>query len=391
MAPSPEADYPVLFRRMVVRSVALALEEVQKPGWKPEEQGNRRLLFALDNGLQLPSAWATAFKLLLLLAPRMEQAGLRFEWLDFLARGIACSRIAEAPATTGHLLVAEGVLLQRLGRLAEAQQRLQEAAQLFATLGDRHSEAIALNRLAYTSRLRHHSAEAYASVAAARTLLAEDDVEVGYCHLVLYLLACDRRAMDEATHHAQASLARFHAAGETRMTAMATLNLGTAQMLGANYAAAIGAYQEAGARFDALDDPAHSALAQMNIGCAYLFLAQPAVALPPLLEAEVTFRRLHDLSRLALVYSNLGLAYAELGDWEQAERCLQNAVERFEALGDFPALVDTLLDLVRMYQRSGRPMEAVATARSVQAGLAQIHSPAERAYQASKLEALGIL
>jgi tetratricopeptide (TPR) repeat protein len=392
MQPPPgQPDYPAVFRRLVARSVELARDEVLKPDWKPTDDANRRMLHTLGNALQLPAAWPAAFELLRLLAPRMEQAGLRADWLVYLERGIACSRVAADGATTAQLLLAKGILLQRMGQLAEAYRELQQAVHVFARHGDRRGHAVALNRLAYTACLRRLTHAAFASVEAARVLLAEDDVEIGYCHLVLYVLASDRRAAEEAETHALASLACFRRAGERRMTAMALLNLGKAYGLGDRHEAAIRTYQEAIELLAVLDDPSHLALAQMNLGCSYLFLHVPAAAVSPLLSAESTFRRLHDRQRLALAYSNLGLAYAELGDWEQAERHLCNAIERFAMLGDAVAQVDTMIDLACMYLHSGRPMEATATARSVQTGLAQIHSPAERAFQAGKLEALGLL
>jgi tetratricopeptide (TPR) repeat protein len=387
--PQPAADdYPTVFHTLIQRSVALAAAEAGRPDWRPQPEQQPQLLFALANALCLPAAWSTVLPLLTVLAPRFEQAGLRAEWLAYLERGIACCRISGDERTAADLALERGILLERLGRLPEAQASLTDALTGYAALGERGKLAKAHNRLAYVLCGRRAAAAAREHVEAARALLAPDDEETIYCHLVLGILAFDERAWAEAEAHSRRCVEGWRRSNDRRLYGMALINLSSIYSMTERNPQAIACLEEAVGILAAIGDVANEALVHLNLGAAYLFLEQPGAALRESQAAEAIYRRLDDQQRLALVYSNLALAHTGLGHWAEAEQHFTAALQRFSALEDYPNLVDTLLDLAQMHLQAGQPARAQARAEEAQGILPQLAAAGVRRYQAAKAAAL---
>jgi tetratricopeptide (TPR) repeat protein len=382
------ADYRAVFRQMVERSATLALQEAATPEWRPEPDKQAQLLHSLANALRLPAAWPTTLPLLASVAPRMEQAGLREEWLAYVERGIECSDHSGDQRTAALLVLERGILLERMGRLVEAQACLLNAAARFAALVDARAEAKAHNRLAYVLRGRRLPAAAAAHVAIARELLPAGEPENLYCDLVLGLLAADRHDWAGAEVHLRRCEEGWRDAGDRRLYGMALVNLGGACIARGNYAAAGEHLQAAAALLAAIGDSANEALVHLNLGSIYLHLQQPEQAAAESLAAEATYRSLQDNQRLALIYSNLGLAYGALGRWNEAERSFDAAVERFAALEDFPNLIDTLVDLARLYKKQDNLPDARRCALRARTLLSKIDHDDVRSYQGGKIDEL---
>lgn len=383
--PAPE-DYSSVFRRLIGRSVTLALEDVMRPGWRLAPEKRAQLLFALANMLHLPTAWPSALPLLAALAPRLEQAGLREDWLGYLEHGIACCAISGDQQTAACLTLERGVLLERLGRLSEAQACLAEAIARFVALRDRRGEAKARNRLAYVLRGRQLSAAAAQHVDYALQLLDPADAEALYSCMVLGLLAYDRRDWETAEQHLRACVDGWRGGEERRLYAMSLINLAAVYMRTESFAQSRECLDSAVGLLAAIGDTANEALVHLNMGVACLFLRQPQAAVAELLAAEEVFRALQDVQRLALIYSNLALAYAELGEHQAAERHFEAALQRFAALEDHPNWIDTLLDLAELRLQRRQPQAALACAQQAEVLQTCIEHDSVRAFYAARIQ-----
>jgi tetratricopeptide (TPR) repeat protein len=384
----PADDYPSVFRTLIKRSVALAAAEANQPDWRPQPEQQPQLLFTLANALCLPAAWPTVLPLLAVLAPRFEQAGLRAEWLAYLERGIACCQVSGDERTAADLALERGILLERLGRRPEAQESLATAIAGYAALGASAKLAKAHNRLAYVLCGRRATEAARAHVEQARALLAPEDEETLYCHLVLGILACNERDWAAAETHTLRCVEGWRRSADRRLYGMALINLSAVYSLTDRNLEAIACLEEAVGILAALGDVANEALVHLNLGSAYLFLKQPQAALAESQAAEAIYRRLGDEQRLALVYSNLALAHAELGHRAEAEQSFAAALQRFVALEDYPNYVDTLLDLAQFHLQEEQPAQAQALAKEAMEYLPRLASDSVRSYQGARTAAI---
>lgn len=389
--PTPDhypQDYPALFRRLIGRAVALAAAEAAQPGWRPSPDKQARLLFALANALRLPAAWSQTLPLLAALAPRMEQAGLREDWLAYLQRGMACCDISGDRQTAAQLALERGILLERLGRLGEAQASLDDAAARFAALGERRWQAKAHNRLAYVLRGRRAAAAAARHIAQAQALLEPADPELFYCRLVWGMLAIDAHDWPAAEQHLQCCVQGWRTADDQRPYGMSLINLAAMYIATRRYDESAELLRTAVDVLAAVGDTANQALVHLNLGVIHLILHRCEEAVAELLIAEAVYRPLQDQQRLALVYSNLGLAYAELGRRQEAEQHFEAAIHRFAMLEDHPSLVDTLIDCARLYLQCGQPALAQDRAGQAQSLLVHIAPDRVRDYQQAKIDDL---
>lgn len=381
-------DYPSVFRHLIERAAMLALAEAAQPGWHPHPDKQAQLLFLLANALRLPAFWPHTLPLLATLAPRMEQAGLREEWLAYLERGIACCDINGDRQTAAQLALERGILFERLGRLAEAQTGLAAAIDRFTVISDRRGAAKAHNRLAYVLRGRRAAGEAAHHIAQAQALLEPADPETFYCCMVLGLLAYDRHEWKAAEDQLCRCVDGWRNAADGRLYAMALLNLAAVYMSAGVLAKAQDCLGRAVDLLAALGDTANEALAHLNIGVVHLFLQEPQAAIAELLAAEAIFRPLQDIQRLALIYSNLALAHAEMGQHQVAEQHFEAALQRFSLLKDYPNWVDTLLDRGEHLLQHRQLQAALACTRQAEALQPYIEHDSVRAYQAARISAI---
>lgn len=155
------------------------------------------------------------------------------DWLAYVERGIHCCDLCGDRQTAACLVLERGILLERLGRLAQAQATLADAINRFADLADQQQSGAgkAHNRLAYVLRGRRMADEAAQHVAQAMHLLAQPNPETHYCHMVWGLLAYDRREWKQAEHHLRNSVDGSRGSQEQRLYAMSLINLAAVHMV----------------------------------------------------------------------------------------------------------------------------------------------------------------
>jgi tetratricopeptide (TPR) repeat protein len=224
--PAAPELYPALFRQYIQRSTQAALEAVRNAGVRLAAEQREQSLHTLEFALNLPAAWTEARSLLITLAPRLAQAGLRQDAALFIRHGMAQCQTQGDAAGQAELEVQLGGLELAAGRMEQARALYQASAARFAALGDRRNQARALNDWAYLDFLQQHSDSAARLVQQALDLATPDDSESTYGQFVLGCLAIERRDWAAALAHFQQALAGWRRQDEPLLAARSLSNLG---------------------------------------------------------------------------------------------------------------------------------------------------------------------
>lgn len=355
---SREADYTDLFRDHIVRSVARSAERVGAAEGVPAAGERSQALHTLSYALDLEEIWPDTRALLLALAPKMEQAGHRDDWIPYLSQGVQQSRRLEDLRTEATLRWHLGVVLELQSRYDGAHEQLAASAAQFAACDDRRNQARALNRLAFIARLQRQPDQASNLIEQALALLEPDDTERAYSFIIRGALALDVRAWQHAADCFKTSIAILRPSNERRLLAWSLSNLGAASRPTGDTAQAIACYEEAIAIFVEIEDPVHLASARMNLGNVYLKAGDPQRALENYRAAEPVFRQVQETLRLASVYLNIGMACRDLGQWSESERSLQASIDLFAGLKLPEDVANGREELGLTYRAQGRSDEA---------------------------------
>lgn len=375
-APSA-GDYSSLFHSYVVRgaqqALAMAASQSANMGVDGREQALHTLAFVLD----LPEAWPIARDLLVALAPHLERAGHRDDWIPYLEQGIARCQNEGDWGTEGELRWLLGTLRHLLGNLDVALREFEASAQCFARISDLRREARGLNRVANIHRLQRRFAQALQAADAAEVLLPPDDIEQGYNQLVRGGVAVERRAWEQAVQHYESALEVWQRAGDARLTAWGLTNLGTALRACGRIQEAIAGYQRAIAIMEEIEDQVNIGSPRVNLGNIYLNLQQYDLALELYTQAEQVFRQSRDLQRLAFVTTNLSMVHRHLGHLDKAVGYAEASIQLNQQVGDLANAINAMDILAEAYLAGARWTEAEAVLREAWALLEPIRDEPE--------------
>jgi len=327
---------PDLFQVYIAQNMRYALSKVQAlDETLPDDEEREMLLHALTFGLESPDAWSQTRQTLLLLAPKMEQAGYRGEWVMFLNHGIRVSEEHRDLETVAELRLQLGILLQLLSQFDDADEQLAISLECFRALGLRRGEARVLNRQAWVARRKQQLALAEELLKTAMERLDDNDGQYAYALLVMGSVRLDQQRWQEAIAVNEKALALWDAVGDQRMQAWTYTNMGVALMRSGDLEQAVTHLQTALVLFDQVDDPVHRAVAAMNLGSIFIELDQPQAALDHFLAAEATFRDTQEYFRLAKIYNNIGQAYLALDQPDNAVNSMEESVQYWEKVGGY--------------------------------------------------------
>ncbi len=365
-------DYQQLFSEFVAQSVSatLALFDPAAVALTAEERD--RLLHVLSYALHLDAAWAETRILLLQVAPKMEQAGHRDDWIPYLASGVDLSRQQHDRLAEAELSLYIGELFRLLSKFDLARVWLDGSIAGFTALGANQGQARALNQLAFVAWQQHYYAEAAALAQTALTLLDENDPERATCFSRLGLVAIDRQQWEEAERYHRDALQICQVQGDQRKFAWSLQNLGYALRGQSRYIEAIDCYQQAITILEAVQDLANCATVQMNLGIVYSLDGRPAEALKLYAQAEHTFRQQHNTHNLAKVLVSKGIDALALQDWMQAENAFATSAVLFQEIGDVSLRLDALDGLGLVYLGQGQHERAMMIFTVVAAELPHI-------------------
>ncbi|MBV7329347.1 tetratricopeptide repeat protein [Chloroflexi bacterium TSY] len=292
------------------------------------EDDREQALHVLSYAFKIPEAWPYTRDLLLTMAPKMEQAGFREEWIPYLKQGIEQSRFLNDPPTEAELNHHLGLLHQFLGHYDEARKFLTISSVLFKELNHLRNQAKVINRLAYIARIEGCYEEANSLVRTALTLLDEEDIGRGFSYFVLGSIALDEREWQFAENYFRQSLAFWEKEGDERKIAWGLRNLGPSLRAQERYDEAITCYRRAIELLENIQDPVEQAATQVNLGVIYSLQGQPDEALRLYELAEIIFRQTNDELRLARTLVNKGIDYRNVRQWKYAESAYLSSISR---------------------------------------------------------------
>ncbi len=360
MAETPrEPDYPELFRQHIQRSAARVHADVQRAGTPLPEDVRQQTLHVLSYALDLPTIWPLTGDLLQTLAPQLEQAGLREDWMPFLEKGIAISDAQGDTGASAELRLQLSILLQAVGQYAEARQCLEAAAAGFAAAAQPRGQARALSRAAYIAHMQSRAAEGYPLVETAVALLNDDHPELGYCYLVLGMLAFDASDWDTAITHGHRAVTLCERHDQPRTTAFAFNNLSMAYRWSRRLAEAAVCGERAIQLFEEVGDPVNLGAALYTLGNVHIEQGDAEKALELYLRAEAIMRQYGE-GRTRLTWQGIARALRMLGRYEAAESYYQRTIEALRSLDDRSGVVNALDGLGLTYHAMGRPDQARA-------------------------------
>jgi tetratricopeptide (TPR) repeat protein len=376
--------YNDVFDAYINASAQIVLNQLHDNSHSISSELKAQALLTLSYTLRKAGTWSWAKEILLVMAPKMEQAALWDEWLPYLERGITTSRQVQDPDGNIQLALHLGRLHRLRGAFAPARQWLKHAATQAEIVRDGRSQALAFNQLAYVARLQSCYSEAHAYVTQALAHLDADDTERATSFWVLGTMAQDQKEWAQAIRHHTSALEIWQRVGNRQRAAWSLQNLGDTFRQMGYYDEAARHLRESICLLEQLQDRVNHAIACMNLGVFHVHQDQPDEALALFTLAEKVFREAGDPLHLAMVNNNLAVARRMQQAWLPAIQAAQASVYLWEALGDAKSLVNTLGELGLAYQGAGNIDEAIAIFERALVVLRQV--PAGSAYAALQAE-----
>ena len=362
------------FNEIIKRSIYIAKSRIEHEGEYVQisEEAYKRAQNILRYAFKVPDSWADTRQLLLTMIPKMEMAGYRNGWIQYLEEGLKISRAQEDTFSLSELSVAIGYLELVQANFQSAEKWFTHAQQGFSKIGDDRGHGKVLNRLA---RLRLDQEEYKASVAFAQSalsLLRNADVERANSHYVIGSVYRIEGKLAEAESHYRTSLRIWEDANDQRRIAWGLGNLGIVFLLQEEYNAAVSHFTQALEQFEHVHDPANEAQIMNSLAAAYLHMKSLDETDQLLIQAQKIFIRLKDDLGVARTSHNLGLYYFEKGRWAFASESYEQCLILWAKLGLTSSLCNTLDSLGKVYLAQNNFIQAMKTLQHGMETLASI-------------------
>lgn len=327
-------EYNTLFYDYLIGGLAQMVVRVRAADPLPDERDREQAWHLLGYAFKQAAAWPYTRELLLTLAPKMEQAGFREDWLAYLQEGHRQAHIRQDGSAIAECALQIGLLYRLLSRFVDAQQWTTVSVVHFATLNDVQGWARALNELAWLEHLQHQYQAATQHVEQALALIDDDNLERAMSYRIKGMIAMGQLDWQQAEQAHGKALNLFQQLGDFRKTAWSQQNLGYALSEQNRLEEAIDLYQQAASTLQHLGDHYHWAIVQMNLGIAYYRLKNIVQAHACHLKAAEIFIKIDDKLNRARIETNLGQTYLELEDYASACLAFKTAIQLYERLGD---------------------------------------------------------
>lgn len=355
--PNAERDR---FMRFVHRSTQVATAQIaaEDPYTKLEEASRLRALNTLNYAKKVPEAWPQMYELLMTLAPKMEMAGHRNRWIEYLESGVACSQQQHDQRGKGELCLHIGYLCLLMGRYEEAKTWLNKSQICFCHIADTSGKGRALNRLAMVAQREGKLSLALALVTKARNMLDPKHPDIANSYYVLGVVSRQQKQWQDAEQYFRTSLGLWKHQGDERRIAWGYNNLGSVLGRQKKYNTAIECYKNALKIFREIHDPVNRAATLVNLGNAYQELQEFEKSEKLYLEAQQIFLSYNDNFNLAKALLNNGLAYMKLHKFQAAESSLLRSIEIWNELEVLPSLCNAMDSLGETYRKQRKFEEA---------------------------------
>lgn len=337
------------FQRCLERILRYLLALVATAEPLPDEAARIQAMHTLSYAFGAPDLWPLTRQLIFTLAPKMEQAGHRGDWLVYLEQATVLSEQATDWATAAECYLQRGVLHRLLSEFPQAIERLQQSLTLCQQIGDQRTAARALNELAWVAYLQNRTTPATTYVEQARALLAADDPEQAMCDRVQGMIAIAHERWGEAEELHRQALTIFEAQGDQRKTAWSLQNLAYALRGQGRYEESIGYYEEAASLLHEQGDLYHWSIVQMNLGLTYQSSNLPELATHCYTAARSIPQSMLDLLHQARLSLNMALAWMTLAQFSEAEQEFGQAIQLHRATGAISWCLNAMDGLAMTY------------------------------------------
>lgn len=349
----------ILFTNYIIAGVEASLARVRAATYVVPEADRQQAWQILSFALKVDEAWPVTRELLLELAPKMEMAGFREEWIPYLEKGIQCAQLIDDGMAVAECKLQIGILYRLQSRFEQARQWLVEAISHFIENGNIYGEAGALNELAWLDHLIHHYQSATETVNKALSLLTEYDHEIAMSYRIQGMIAFHNGELHDATDYHRKALKIFKQAQEQRGIAWSLQNLALALQWQNKFETAFDCYKEAIVNLIELGDVSNLGIAQMNLGSAYYQSENSLEAIKFFIKAKTIADKLNDQLQLARIHTHLGLAYLALELYAEAENAFRLSVDYYSRLEDYSWKLNAMDGLALTYLKSQRYEKAI--------------------------------
>lgn len=357
--PRIQANYRQLFDGYIEAALRQMLATVQAAPHQLADEVVTQAWHLLSYGTALDSLWPLVRDLLLALAPKLEMAGYRSEWMAYLQSGLHQAERCQDVVANAQIRLQMGILYRLQSQFDEALEQLAQSRVLFMSQGH-PGQSAALNQIAWIRYLQHDYHASRLAAEQALSLLDLADPERGMSYRVLGMLAINHGQYEEARLLHEQALHYFERAEQARYAAWSLQNVGYALSCQHRYQKAIPYYETALQQLRELNDHYHWAIVRMNLGIVYNESGVLQAAHDCYWEAVAVFSRLQERLFLAKVHNNLGVNYLDAGDLPNAEQAFQTSLALYQGLNDIPASADVAGELAMIYLAQTRAGEAVA-------------------------------
>ncbi len=376
MAPATDT----LFTTYMIAGVQVSLDRVRATASLVPEADRQQAWHILSFALDVAAAWPVTSELLLALAPKMEQAGFREEWIPYLEKGLHAAQKAGDHLTVAECALQIGTLYRLLSRFAEAQRWTTVSVEHFGSESIRPQsivgQARALNELAWIEHLQHHYESAEQNVAKALSLPTTDERVRADAFRVKGMIQIGQRNWAQAKHFHQQALLLFQQVGDVRKVAWSMQNLGYALKELGSLDDASHYLQQAADILAQLQDYYHLAIVQMNLANVLVHQGQATLAYELLLTARQTFATQGNLLNQAHVLTNLGVVLIKRQLFTDAQAMFRAAADLYKNVGDQIWHINALDGLVMALTMNGQYADAVDLVDEAMALLPAIYQSA---------------
>lgn len=342
------------------QSVQAALERVLKVDAVLASEDRNSAWHILSFALDAPTIWPHTQKLLLALAPRMEQEAFRSEWIPYMQKGVQQSQTLQDIQTEADLSLLLGHLYLLSGEFELASGLLEKSSAIFERGSNAIGHAQALNRLAFCSCQQSQYSAALQSAKQALTLLDPTDPECANSFVVQGDVAFARGEWSEAEQFCRAALQLWEQANDRRKIIWGLRNLGPALRRQQKYGEAVACYERAIDLLQETHDPIALATVKMNLGALYYDRQQYEQALSLYLFAESIFRRAEDQVHLARIYNNIGMNHSALQEWAQAIEAFEKSITHWQQVGNLRSMCNAMDNLGEVYLEQRQKEQAIS-------------------------------
>lgn len=351
-----------LFNNYIIAGVEASLARVRAAAYVVPEADRQQAWQILSFALKVDEAWPVTRELLLALAPKMEMAGFREEWIPYLEKGLQCAQRMGDENTVAGCKLHLGILHRLMSQFEKAFHLLTASANQYHINGDPQSEARALIEVSWLEHLMHQYQNATRSVEKALSLLSIDNHGKAMSYRTQGMIAFHTKNLQKAIECHRKALEIFTQLRDHRCAAWSLQNLAIALQHQSMFDEAFACYRKAIDALTKIGDISNLGIVHMNIGSAYYSAGASLQGIQHFTKSKEIAHRLDDKLQLARVNTHLGLAYLSIDDYMRAERAFQSSISYFYSLNDYSWQVNAMDGLVMTYLKNTQYNQAIEVA-----------------------------